>query len=298
MQNQVKSPLTGKMCDIVENFAIDTVIQKYKDDYQIDVSKYFADLDVLNLYQCEDTGYRFFYPNSLAGDGAFYHHLSAIDWYYAQKKWEYLEAKKYISEDEKVLDIGCGAGYFLELISDKTADLNGLELNEDAKNNAVAKGLNVSSDTIQEHAMSHSETYDTVTFFQVLEHIGDIYTFLEAAIKSTKIGGQIIIGVPNNNPYYLRYDREETLNLPPHHMGWWDENSLRNLAEVFAIKCNEVKTEPLQHINTYTNLYIENTFTDNTNIVRVLNPLIKPFIYLSKKNITGAGILAIYTRIE
>lgn len=49
--------------------------------------------------------------------------------------------------------------------------------------------------------------FDVVTFFQVLEHIADVHSFLTSALLTLKTGGKVILAVPNNEPYYLKYDR-------------------------------------------------------------------------------------------
>ncbi len=292
----VKSPLTNKEAKVEITFDNKKVIDNYKNEFGIDVSSYLKNADPLLLFRCEETGYRFFFPNSLAGDGDFYHQLSEISWYYREDKWEYALAYDFIDSNSKILDIGCGAGYFLKKMKTKGCDVHGLELNEDAQKKAEAEGLDVKKELIQTHAQNHQQTYDYVTFFQVLEHIGDIYSFIQSAIACTKIGGYVIIAVPNNDPYYLTYDKDHTLNLPPHHMGWWNGESLKNLENIFPLESLKIEKEPLQHFNTFTNILIREKITQNPFWVKVLNPFVKTYVHLFKKNFNGSHIMAIYRR--
>jgi len=66
--------------------------------------------------------------------------------------------------------------------------------------------------------------FDLITFFEVLEHIGDPQKFI-SAIKSLLINkGFIIFSVPNS----IRYGRwEEIVNVPPHHITRWTEQTLK-----------------------------------------------------------------------
>ena len=75
--------------------------------------------------------------------------------------------------------------------------------------------------------------FSFICSFQVLEHVYEVYGFLNSAIALLKNKGKLIIAVPNNNPYFLKHDKYHTLNLPPHHMGIWDERSLKFIGKLF-----------------------------------------------------------------
>jgi SAM-dependent methyltransferase len=80
-----------------------------------------------------------------------------------------------------------------------------------------------------------------VCSFQVLEHIYDVKSFLEASLHVLKPKGKLIIGVPNNEPYFLGYDKYATLNLPPHHMGLWNKSVFEKVAPLFNLKIIDVQ---------------------------------------------------------
>jgi hypothetical protein len=71
-----------------------------------------------------------------------------------------------------------------------------------------------------------------------------VNSFILSCLKILKPGGKIVIGVPNNNPYIHKYDVYHTLNLPPHHMGLWDKNSLTHLQNFYPMKLTFLETEP------------------------------------------------------
>ncbi|MBK7438869.1 MAG: methyltransferase domain-containing protein [Saprospiraceae bacterium] len=119
-----------------------------------------------------------------------------------------------------------GEGYFLsKLKSSKQCDCFGLELNDIAMAKAIQNGVKVTNEELEQHAQKNIEQYDVVTFFQVLEHIAEPGKFLHSVLKTVKKGGQIILTVPNNQPYYLKFDKFHLLNLPPHHM----DGGIKNL---------------------------------------------------------------------
>jgi len=207
------------------------IIDKWQKD-GIDVSRFFVNLDEIKLYRCLDSGYRFFYPFNLEGDNQFYQDLQKFPWYYFDWKWEYNIALKQIKPGDKVLEIGCGDGSFLKKLSEKNIKVRGLEFNEEAIKKCRERGLNVTGETIQEHAQNHKNEYDVTCSFQVMEHIADIGNALTASLGVLKRGGKLIISVPNNDSF-LGKDKFNLMNLPPHHMGLWDEKSLKNLEKFF-----------------------------------------------------------------
>lgn len=233
------SPLTQKNNTVItDSFLSKDIIPLYKDQIGMDVSRFFTGKEEFYLYKDEDTGYRFYYPEGMDGDGKFYEELQkslGADYYHTWK-FENQMAYDVIQPNDKVLDIGCGFGNFLMRAKEKTGNAVGLELNENAVNECRKKGLSVFKEMIQQHAETHENFYDVVCMFQVLEHIYNVKEFLEASLKVLKTGGKLIIGVPNSEPYFLGYDKYCTLNLPPHHMGLWNIKVFRELSNLFNLK--------------------------------------------------------------
>ncbi len=249
--NKVVSPITLNT-DVVLIRKIKTkkIIALYN-AYNIDVSKYFENLSEIYIYQCNQTGYQFYYPFNLSGDDKFYQHFQNFDWYYMPWKWEHEIATKYIRNGMDLLEVGCAHGAFLER-ANQLFDLGnsiGLELNESAK---IKNGSwQIINETVQDFSIQNHRNFDIVCSFQVLEHIDDINSFLGANIKCLKTGGKLIVCVPNNNSY-LKYI-EAALNMPPHHMGLWTSESLRALVDIFPIKLVDIHIEDLKeyHLDSY-----------------------------------------------
>ncbi len=293
----IVSPLTKGTVKFLFNISKELIIDSYKAESNIDVTYLFIQTDHISVYECVDTGYRFFYPFNIDGDGPFYEKLELISWYYADWKWDYEVAKDFIKPNSAVLDIGCGEGKFLAyLIKSKNCVCTGLELNEKAKSIAVTNGINVYNQIIQDHSIENTNRYDVVTFFQVLEHISDVNAFLKSAINTVKIGGKIVLAVPNNEPYYLTFDKFHFLNLPPHHMGWWNQKSLSSLAELYNLKLDTIIKQPLEHYSSYTNSFISEKLTKIGFLKTLLYPFLKVLFYINRKKINGASILAVFTK--
>lgn len=249
MKNVI-SPVTGKNnTREIRKIPVDEIIRLYQSDFEFPVDRFFTGLEHVYLMECLDTKYRFYYPYTVFGDSRFYEELQQSgegrfggDSYYPEWKWEYSEALQWIKKEHSVLDIGCGSGTFLQrLKKDIGSKVKGLEFNTKALEECHKKGIEVYPVPIQEFSKS-DEKFDVITYFEVLEHIDSPLDFIESSLKSLKPGGKLIIGVPNNSPYYLCFDIGDTLNLPPHHAGLWSRTafeSLRNYLPVNLIKISE-----------------------------------------------------------
>lgn len=242
----VKSPLTGKSNTIFEkNILCSNIIENYSKAYNIDVTAFFQGLENIQVYRCLETGYRFFYPFNIEGDSKFYENLQQLEWYYMPWKWEHKQTFNLIRPNDQVLEIGCAKGSFIEKLSKSGINCIGLELNEEAVEEGRRKGMKILNETVQEHAKDNLEKYDVVCSFQVMEHVASIKEVIQASIDSLKTGGKLVISVPNNDSF-LGYDTDNYLNMPPHHMGLWNEQSLKGLTNIFNIKLKEIYLEPLQ----------------------------------------------------
>ena len=74
--HNLKSPISGES-GVKEIFKIPSefIVKSYLRDFNIDTAHFFEGVDNIYLLQCEQTGYKFYYPLNLAGDGDFYTHF-------------------------------------------------------------------------------------------------------------------------------------------------------------------------------------------------------------------------------
>ena len=189
--NNPLSPVTGQNnTTLTDIFFSKDIIKLYKDQLGLDVSGFFSGYHSFFLYQCSETGYRFFHPKGIDGDGNFFATLQQRlgDDYYHDWKFENQLAYEVINAGDKVLDIGCGVGKFLEKIKPKACEVSGLELNESAITICKQKGLRVNNEKIKEHAAKWPGHYDAVCMFQVLEHIYDVKPFFGRFIEDFEKG--------------------------------------------------------------------------------------------------------------
>jgi SAM-dependent methyltransferase len=302
----MKSPVTGgNRVELITTFPTESIVKIYEDKLKVDTRRFFKGVPAVELYECSDTGYRFYYPEGILGDGQFYADLHKDnEGYYPTNKWEHKYAISQVTPGQKVLEIGAGDGFFLEQLKRANVDAIGLELNLDAIAKGEKKGLRIYNEMIEDHAAAHAGEYDVVCCFQVLEHIYNVKSFLDASIKALKKGGKLIIGVPNNNPYMFKQDKWHTLNLPPHHAGLWNKRAFTELQKFYDITPVDIIVEPLSNTKGFAKpwyLAQRDYFKQNSPLLGGLmsvvpRPLYKAVVKLFSPWIDGCNIVAVFTK--
>src|SRR3974377_1400929 len=127
----VESPLVeGASASLIDTVGREHIISRYRDVYKIDVSDYFCGIESAKVYECQVTGYRFYYPFSLTGKENLYRQLEfTADGKYKDDKWEFRKALTLIEPSSRILDVGCGKGDFVRLAMQAGLIAHGLELN-------------------------------------------------------------------------------------------------------------------------------------------------------------------------
>lgn len=99
-------------------------------------------------------------------------------------------------KDNKVLDIGSGTGHFLKFLKDNGIDGLGLEPDGDARAYAIEKnGVNCKDQTALYDLTTSS--FDVVSMWHVLEHVGNLNEDLAVISKLVNDNGALFIAVPN-----------------------------------------------------------------------------------------------------
>lgn len=241
MEN-LDNPITrSSSVTLKRKICVKDVIKLYNTQCKIDVSSFFENIKFVSLYECDNTGYRFFFPFKTSGDASFY---EALQMSFEIKGQEYYRKNCYdheftitkLGKAQRLLEIGCGKGHFLQRIKEKGIETFGLELNDNAVKYCKLNGLNVTNDSIEDFSNFQKENFDIVCAFQVLEHVFYVGEFIRQMVTCLKVGGRLFISVPNNEPYFANFNLYETLNLPPHHCGLWNIQSLEKALELFNLK--------------------------------------------------------------
>ncbi|GAB3927994.1 class I SAM-dependent methyltransferase [Larkinella terrae] len=295
----VLSPLTQSP-DVspVRSLNVRTIEQRYRDQFGMDVSRFFAGLDKVMIYRCNQSKLKFYYPFTLAGDADFYADLGKhYTGYYSPWKWEHEQVFQRIKPGDKVLEIGSGNGYFLKKLPEKGAVGLGLELNDDAIAYGKKLGVEIINQDLKIHAEQQADQYDVVCAFQVFEHVNQVGDFFRQAAQCVKPGGLLAVGVPNNASYYFREDPYHTLNLPPHHTLLWEPVSLQYAGSFVGLQSPDIRVETASvlHRSAAYRLWLEKNMGQSS----FTSLLYKATRFVAKRlplPIDGATVVAIYRK--
>jgi 2-polyprenyl-6-hydroxyphenyl methylase/3-demethylubiquinone-9 3-methyltransferase len=108
--------------------------------------------------------------------------------------------------DKTVIDIGCGGGILAESMTDRGANVTGIDMGEAplsvAKLHGLESGISVDYQraTAEHMAEQHPEKFDVVTCMEMLEHVPDPASVIAACAKLVKPGGAVFFSTINRNP--------------------------------------------------------------------------------------------------
>jgi 2-polyprenyl-3-methyl-5-hydroxy-6-metoxy-1,4-benzoquinol methylase len=280
------------------------LVQGYKEQLNINIDSIVSSIDKISVYKCQKSGYQFYYPFEITGDSKFYEELQNIEWYYMPWKWEHKVCDKLIKENSKILEVGCGKGDFLKQVNLQHQDVKcvGLELNKSSVYSADK--LEILNKSIEDFSVSNEGKFDIVCSFQVLEHISFVKSFLQAKIRCLKDNGLLVISVPNNDSF-IKYDKINVLNMPPHHMGLWTDKSLQKIGAYFNLELLEIIYEPLQEyhfewyfslvLKKFTGKFFSRIITKGINLLK-LRSVIKKYLNYRANKIKGHTILVVFKK--
>ena len=201
--------------------------------------------ETINKLACFECGLIYYYPEFF-GDATFYSKLSQHDWYYESDKWEFDRAVEIVQKirPKSILEIGCGAGEFLQKVFSGVEYSLGLDFNETALTSARQKGLNVRNENIQ----NLKDSFDMIVMFEVLEHLESPFDIMKAIESKLNPGGVLIIAVPNPDGY-LKDMGVVLLDMPPHHNTGWKKETFDYLAQKLGMQILSYETEPLRYVH-------------------------------------------------
>lgn len=125
---------------------------------------------------------------------------------------------------QKVLDVGCGGGILSEALANNGAKVTGLDLSEaslqTAKMHLFESGLEVDYQcvSIEDFATQHPASFDVVTCLEMLEHVPDPESIIDACLQALKPGGWLFLSTLNRTPKAMMlgiFAAEHVLKIVP-----------------------------------------------------------------------------------
>ncbi|MBI3551224.1 MAG: class I SAM-dependent methyltransferase [Elusimicrobia bacterium] len=205
-------------------------------------------------WDCAECGIAFVTPFKNPG-AAFYAQYADLYPHEAQEapdamSFEYGECLSSFAGREvsalRLLDVGCGAGGFLNQARKRGFQVWGLDFDE-GRLKLVREKLGIPSvhqGSLPDFAAGHpEERFDALTMFQVIEHLDRPADWLAAALRLLSPGGRLFIGTPNRDRTFDPFQGPgmEEVDNPPNHLTRWRAQSLKRFVESSGFAVVELK---------------------------------------------------------
>ena len=120
--------------------------------------------------------------------------------------------QKYINENKSILDVGCGYGRYMKIISKLYPNITGIDVNQKSINDLKRQGFQALS--IDEFNKTNTK-FDVIILSHIIEHFtpNDLLNFLENYLIHLNNDGYLIIGTPLLSKYF--YDDFD--HVKPYH---------------------------------------------------------------------------------
>lgn len=136
-----------------------------------------------------------------------------------------------------MLDIGSGTGDFLFTCKKDNWNVFGVEPSKEAREISSHKNIEVVSNL----SFLEEDRFDVITLWHVLEHVENLFEYIETLKKKLKPDGVLIIAVPNFNSYDAKFYKEYWAAFDvPRHLWHFSQESIKKLFGNVSMKVEKV----------------------------------------------------------
>jgi 2-polyprenyl-3-methyl-5-hydroxy-6-metoxy-1,4-benzoquinol methylase len=294
------SPLTGgTRVELVRRYATVDLQRRWRQRFAINIRAELPNTGEILHWRCSETEIEFFSPGDVCGSPVLYEQLSRFGWYHDLNRWEFDAALPWLRDSGNLLEVGCGDGAFLDLLTRCfRGQVTGIELNPVTAARAREKGHRIVEQPMEDQAVRERGPFDAICSFQVLEHVPNPLAFAQRMVSLLRPGGVMVLGVPNAR-CFVRHWKVNLLDLPPHHMTRWTAFSLKSLASLLDVELLAVESETLskRHAVDYIEAHAQRVLP-LAYIPRIIAILLGPLLGAMpiRQSITGHTLLGVYRK--
>ena len=168
-----------------------------------------------------------------------YQQMAELDdrhwWYRARRRIlaDLIRREAKLPRDARILEIGCGTGHNLPMLSG-FGHVDGLELDDEAASLSEARlGRAILRSPLPKLA-GVSDDYDLIGAFDVIEHIDDDHAALAAIATKLKPGGKFMMTVPAHPWMWTAHD------VANHHKRRYSKRALRALIDGSPMRLQKI----------------------------------------------------------
>ena len=158
---------------------------------------------------------------------------------------ELLDKFEKFKKTGKILDVGCGIGYFLDEAKKRGWKVYGTEYTDEAIKTCKNKGIHMQEGKLNPENYNNQK-FDVITSFEVLEHINNPVDEIKIFNNLLRLGGLVYLTTPNFNSisrYYLK--SKYNIITYPEHLSYYTPQTLKKLFKLSKFKVFKIETTGL-----------------------------------------------------
>lgn len=148
-----------------------------------------------------------------------------------------------------LLDVGCSNGAFVFIANSLGVNAEGVDPSEEAVRNGIDRGLKIHLGYLHDIAFQDN-TFDTITLYEVIEHVSEPRALLEECYRILKPNGVLLIGTGNVDSWTQRIRKEkwDFFDMKEHggHISFFSPKSFDTLASRTGFVVKKVRTSSVK----------------------------------------------------
>lgn len=154
---------------------------------------------------------------------------------------ELLDKMEAFRKTNKILDVGCGAGFFLEQAKKRGWEVYGTEFSDLSMQNCISRGINMHQGVLQIENYK-PEMFDVVTSFEVIEHINNPLEELAKFHALVRQKGLVYVTTPNYKYFFKDSPRFRKIIGFPEHLSYYTPKTLNFVFKKQGFKRIKIQT--------------------------------------------------------
>lgn len=200
-----------------------------------------------HLYQCKECN--FVFSRQIPSDSEIHDYYSStydITRYFSpitEKRFnKLLDVFESERKTNRILDVGAGHGFFLEIAKKRGWEVYGTELIKDCIDICESKGINMFQGKLEDIDFN-GLTFDIIVSIEVIEHLSNPIPFVTKVHELLEPEGLLYVTTPNFNSV-LRYTLKEKYDVIeyPNHLCYFTPKSLKSLMTNQGFEAEMIKT--------------------------------------------------------
>lgn len=142
----------------------------------------------------------------------------------------------------RLIDVGCGAGFFLECAKERGWEVHGTEYGDRAVATCRARGIDIREGPL-DPLVYEPGSFDVVCSFEVMEHLARPLDEMRRMLTLLRPGGLLYVTTPNFRSvgHFLAGASWNVVN-PPEHLTYFTPRTLRRAARQLGLRTRWLHT--------------------------------------------------------